>query len=106
MPVGIVFPLSFLISTPENFAITASLKFSLISVGETSLEISAAGLTEFSLGWASAELATRLIAKTARVPIAIVFRDIPIPFLVLKPQSRIARGLDWGAKPPQSGTDF
>jgi len=40
-----------LISTPENFAITPSLKFSLISVAGTLLETaSAAGLADVSFG--------------------------------------------------------
>src|SRR5260370_36616115 len=43
-PVAIGFPLSSLSSTPENFAITPSLKFNLISVGELAAEMFACGL--------------------------------------------------------------
>src|SRR5258705_21555 len=94
-----IFPASSLSSRPENFAITLSLKFSLISVGETLLETSAAGLAGFSLGWAFADVATTLIAKTAIVPIVIVFRFIPIPFLVTQSAARHRKGsLDWGAE--------
>ena len=106
-PVGIVFPFSFLISTPENFAITPSLKFSLISVGETLLETSAAGLADVSFGCALAEVASRLIAKTARVPVVIVFRDISNSFLCnpggsvgLQQLSRL------GSQAPRSDTEL
>src|SRR6266851_4508176 len=75
-------PFSFLISTPENLAITPSLKLNLISVGEVLLETSAAGLADFSMGWAFAEVASRPSARTANVPIDMFFRAIVYFLLV------------------------
>jgi hypothetical protein len=71
------------------------------------LETSAAGLADVSVGCALADVASRLIANTARVPIVIVFRDIPIPFPVTQTAAQDCKGsLDWGAKLPQSETEL
>src|SRR5215467_3012513 len=59
---AIGFPLSSLRSTPENFAITPSVKFSLISVGEPAAETFAPGLAEVNVGCAPAEAPSRLAA--------------------------------------------
>ncbi len=49
-----------------------------------------------------AEVVSKLIAKTARVPIAIVFRGIPIPLLVTQTIAQDRKGSpNWGPKLPQ-----
>src|SRR5262249_58344409 len=70
-PVVIGFPLSSLSSTPENFAITPSLKFNLISVGELAAEMFACGFDEVNVGCALAEVPSRLAAQRANKARAI-----------------------------------
>jgi len=54
-----------------------------------------------------AEVASRLIAKIARVPIVIVFRDISNSFLVTQTAAWDGKDfLDWGVKLPQSETEL
>ena len=81
MPAANVFLASSLSSTPENFRCHAVAELQLDLRGETLLEISAAGANRVQFVMGIGGSSKRANRQTVRVPIVVVFRDIPIPFL-------------------------
>src|SRR5262245_62154371 len=72
-PVAICFPAWSFNSTLENFKITPSLKLNLISVGAAAV-LSADGLADLSVGWASADVASKLAANSASMATEVLVR--------------------------------